>query len=92
MDDYMDIDPEELPQFTMPAQLLEQLYSFTGNGEETQGVIVAFVPQNGAPAIVSRSASSVIDMGLRKALEQYLQDMEESSSSIDLGLNSEDND
>jgi hypothetical protein len=92
MDDYTDIDPEELPEFTMPAQMLEQLYSFTGNGEDTQGLIVAFVAQNGAPAIISRHSSSIVDMGLRKALEQYLEDMEKSSSSIDLGLNSEDND
>jgi len=92
MDDYADIDPEDLPQFTMPPQMLEQIYSFTGNGEDTKGVIIAFVAQNGSPAIISRSSSSIVDMGLRKALEQYLDDMEQASSSIDLGLNSEDND
>jgi hypothetical protein len=92
MDDSAEIDPEDLPQFSIPDSLLEQLFSFTGDGEESKGMILAFVSQNGSPAILSRTSTQVVEMGLRKALEQYLSQMEEVSSSIDLGLNSEDND
>jgi len=88
----MEIDPESLPQFTIPEGLLEQLYSFTGDAEENKGLILAFVAQNGSPAIISKSSSQIIEMGLRKAMEQYLAQMEEMGTSVDLGLNSEDND
>ena len=92
MDDSLEINPEDLPQFAIPEGLLEQLYSFTGDGEENKGMILAFVAQNGSPANISRSGSQIVEMGLRKAVEQYLEQMEEVGSSIDLGLNSEDND
>lgn len=92
MDDNMEIDPESLPQFTVPDALLEQLYSFTGDTEENKGIIVAFVSQNGTPAIITKTSSQIIEMGLRKAIEQYVAQMEEMGASVDLGLNSEDND
>lgn len=88
----MEIDPESLPQFTIPDRLLEQLYSFTGGAEENKGLILAYVAQNGSPAIITKAESGIIEMGLRKAMEQYLSQMEEMGASIDLGLNSEDND
>lgn len=88
----MEIDPDSLPQFTIPEGLLEQMYSFTGDSEENKGLIIAYVTQNGTPAIITKTSSGIIEMGLRKAMEQYLAQMEEFGASIDLGLNSEDND
>ena len=89
MDDNMEIDPESLPQFTIPERLLKQLYSFTGDTEENKGLILAFVSQNGTPAIITKTSSQIIEMGLRKAIEQYVAQMEEMGASVDF---SEDND
>lgn len=88
----MEIDPDSFSEFAIPEGFIEQLYSFTGDGEETKGVIIAYVAQNGTPAIITKTASGIVEMGLRKAMEQYLAQMENMGASIDLGLNSEDND
>ena len=57
-------NPEDLPEFQMPRNLLNQLYEFTGSSEENKGFMLVFVDQNGGPQI--------IEMGLRKATEEYL--------------------
>ena len=90
MDDSMEINPENLPQFTIPEALLDQLYSFTGGDtEEGRGMILAFVSQDGSPAIMSRTSTQVVEMGLRKAIEQYLAQLAAEGATIDYGLNSD---
>jgi len=69
-----EIDPESLPEFFMPNKLLAQVYDFSGSSEENKGFILAFTDQNGTPQVISQSCSAVIDMGLRKALEDYLEE------------------
>jgi len=67
------IDPEKLEPFQIPNSLLEKMYEFTGNSSESsRGFIIAYTDQSGAPMIFSRFGSQIIEMGIRKALEQYL--------------------
>ena len=69
-----DIDPEDLPKFEIPNSFLGKLFDFTGTGEGTRGFVLSFVNQDGRPMIFSKTDTQVVEMGLRKALETYLED------------------
>jgi hypothetical protein len=56
----------------MPRNLLNQLYEFTGSSEENKGFMLVFVDQNGGPQIMTQACSQILEMGLRKATEEYL--------------------
>jgi hypothetical protein len=61
--------------FSIPESFLDKMYEFTGNGEDG-GFILAYVNQQGKPMIQCKISSQIIEMGLRKALEKFLGDME----------------
>jgi len=61
--------------FTVPESFLDKMFEFTGNGEDG-GFILAYVNQEGKAMIQCKISSQIIEMGLRKALERFLQDME----------------
>ena len=65
-------DLSKLPEFQMPRNLLSQIYEFTGSTEENKGFMLVFVDQNGAPQIMTQASSQILEMGLRKATEEYL--------------------
>jgi len=67
-----ELNPDELPEFQMPRKILDQIFEFTGRTEENKGFMLAFVDQNGAPQIISHASSQIIEMGIRKAVEEYL--------------------
>jgi hypothetical protein len=69
------LDPNSLPGFSMPNNIISQIYEFSGSTEENKGIILAFVDQQGCPQILTQAASSVIEMGLRKAVEDYIEEM-----------------
>ena len=52
------------------------MYEFTGNGDDGGGFILAYVDSEGRPMINCKIGSQIIEMGLRKALERFLEDME----------------
>jgi hypothetical protein len=61
--------------FSVPESFLDKMFEFTGNGEEG-GFILAYVNQDGKAMIQCKISSQIIEMGLRKALERFLEDME----------------
>lgn len=74
-----DFDPDNLPKFSMPASLLENIYQFTGSSEENRGFLLFFVDQQGVPEVISQSSSAIVEMGIRKAAESYLCEIEEAT-------------
>ena len=85
-----DINPDDLVTFQIPQNLLEKLYEFTGNVQDTsKGFLLAYTDQNGSPMIFCRAGSQIVEMGLRKALEKYLIQIEEVDSPFD--INDKDN-
>ena len=71
---------EEMPdrpreEFTIPNSFLDKLFEFTGDGGDG-GFILAYVTQDGRPLIQCKIGSQIVEMGLRKALEKFLDDME----------------
>jgi hypothetical protein len=70
-------DPGQLPEFRMPKQLLSKMYEFTGSAEDNKGFYFVYVDQSGSPQIISHSSSPIVEMGLRKAMEEYLNEYTE---------------
>jgi|TARA_A100000172_G_C2975569_1_gene87510 hypothetical protein len=62
--------------FSVPESFLEKLYEFTGNGDDGGGFILAYVNNEGKAMINCKIGSQIIEMGLRKALERFLEDIE----------------
>ena len=75
-----DIDPENLDAFHIPESVLNELFELTGESESNRGFVLACVGQDGKPFIYSKSASQVIELGIRKALEEYLSEMQDGNS------------
>jgi hypothetical protein len=74
MSDQLQDFPEE--EFTIPNSYLDKLFEFTGDGDDGGGFILAYVTQDGRAIIQSKIGSQIVEMGLRKALERFLDDME----------------
>ena len=66
--------------FSMPENLLEQIFEFTGGAEHSKGFIIAYADQNGKPLVYTRAQNQIVEMGLRKSLEKYLLNIEEAES------------
>lgn len=71
-----DFNEENLPQFVLPQSFLNQLFDMSGSTEGTRGFLLAFVNQDGSPMIYTQAENQIVEMGLRKALETFLADME----------------
>ena len=79
-----DFNPEDIPNFQIPESFLDQLYEFTGNSEGSSGYVLTYVDDKGGALVYSRSSSQIVEMGLRKALEKYLIELEEGEISFDI--------
>lgn len=79
--DHEDFDEQNLPRFNLPESFLEQLFDFSGSTDGNRGFMLAFVNQDGEPMIYSKTDNQIIDLGLRKAIEKYLIQLEESELS-----------
>ncbi len=73
-----DFNHDDIPNFVLPESFLKQLFDFSGSTDGNKGFILAFVNQDGSPMIYTKTDNEIIDLGLRKALEKYIIQMEES--------------
>ena len=67
-------EPPGQPEFNIPQNYLEQLYEFSGGADKYKGMIIALCSENGAPLVYSKYESPIIELGLRKAVEDFLRD------------------
>lgn len=86
-----DVDPDNLPTFQMPESFMNKLFELTGNEvEKNRGFVLSYVSHDGRPMVYARAETQIIEMGLRKALEKYLAEMERAEDAQN--LNSENDD
>lgn len=83
---------KEIPQFEMPSNFIEQIYELSGNADKYKGVLLAYVSEDGTPVIYCKYDSQVVEFGVRKALEKYLQNFDDIESSFSLGDQENDED
>jgi len=80
-----DKGPEEFKNFKIPENYFNRLFEFTGSQEESsKGFICAYVNQEGYPLIYTKIASPIVEMGLIKALEKYLDEANSPEDTIDI--------
>jgi len=77
-------NPDSDFHFQMPEEFLDKLYEFTGCSEGQAGFVLSYVDDEGKAMVYSRASSQIVEMGLRKALEKYLIQMEEGETSLDI--------
>ena len=66
---------DEFKKFKIPENYFNRLFEFTGTQEESsKGFICAYVNQEGYPLIYTKIGSPIVQMGLTKALEKYLEE------------------
>tara|TARA_A100001011_G_C14320475_1_gene850335 strand:+ start:4365 stop:4631 length:267 start_codon:yes stop_codon:yes gene_type:complete len=83
-------NPDDISEFKVPDQLLQKIFEISGDTDHNKGFILVMVDQTGKPVVFTKSQSQIVDMGLRKSLEKYLIELEESENLLD--PNSGDND
>ena len=67
-------NPPGQPEFNIPQNYLEHLYEFRGGADKYNGMIIALCSENGSPLVYSKYESPIIELGLRKAVEDFLSD------------------
>ena len=83
-----DIDPDNLPKFQIPASLIKKLYEFSGgSSDQSKGFLLAYTDQDGSPMIFCKAGSQIVEMGIRKALEKYLIEIENVDTPFDINDN-----
>lgn len=80
----MDFDPNDIPEFEVPANIFDKIYEFSHAHESLRGVLIAYLDPSGQPVIYSKYGSRVIEFGLRKAMEIYLEDLESFNSMYEI--------
>lgn len=75
---------ESFKHFKIPENYFNRLYEFTGSDESSKGFIVAYVSQDGCPMIYTKVANPIVEMGLVKAMEKFLEDVNNSQDSVDI--------
>ena len=78
------IDPENLPNFHIPEKFLDQLYDFTGGPSSGRGFVLSYVDDDGRAIVFTKTSSQIVEMGLRKALEKYLSQIEDAETTFDI--------
>ena len=73
----MNFDPDNVPEFKMPTKMLDKVYELSGSHEVGKGLLLGYLTQDGSPIIFLKTNSKIVEMGLRKAMESYLAEMEE---------------
>lgn len=59
-------------EFLFPPEMVDQIYELSGGAESFKGLVLCVCTQNGVPQIFTRFDSVVTSLGLKKALEEYL--------------------
>lgn len=63
---------EDNTEFSIPDNFIEKIYEFSGGADKYKGIILAVCTENGSPTIYSKFDSSIVELGLKKAVSDYI--------------------
>lgn len=63
---------EDNTEFSVPENFLKQIYEFSGGAENYKGMILIMCNEKGEPNIYTQYDSSVVELGLKSALFNFL--------------------
>lgn len=64
---------KEMSKFQMPPNLIDQLYELSGNADKYKAIVLGYISEDGVPLIYAKYDSQVVEFGMRKAIEKYLE-------------------
>tara|TARA_A200000159_G_scaffold22014_2_gene18916 strand:- start:6293 stop:6529 length:237 start_codon:yes stop_codon:yes gene_type:complete len=67
---------EDKEAFSIPSGFVEKIYEISGDSDKHKGVIMVAANESGDPIVYSKFDSAITELGLLKALSQYLTRME----------------
>ncbi len=71
---------EDKEIFSIPSGFLEKIYEISGDSDKYKGIIIVAANELGDPIIYSKFDSSITELGLMKALSQYLDKVEKENT------------
>lgn len=63
---------DDTEAFSIPQGFVEKIYEISGDSDRYKGVIMVAANESGDPIVYSKFDSSVTELGLTRALQQYL--------------------
>lgn len=60
-------------EFQLPEKIFNELYELTGGKQCYKGFIIAFADENGTPIVYTSCESQILENGLIKSIEDYIQ-------------------
>ncbi|HCT55310.1 MAG TPA: hypothetical protein DF712_22930 [Balneola sp.] len=73
----MNLEEEENNEFSLPTEMVDNLYELSGGSDRYKGVIMAVSSENGKPLVYSKFDCGMTELALVKTLEDYLRDMQD---------------
>lgn len=61
-------------EFAIPENFLDKLYELTGSADKYKGFLLVYSNEKGNPIIFNKCESHLIEMGLIKTIESYLEE------------------
>jgi len=78
------MEKPKFKEFQLPQKILNQLYELTGGKDCYKGFIIVYSDENGTPIVYTNCESQILESGLIKSLEDYIQEnWEENSEEIE---------
>lgn len=68
--------------FSIPQGFVEKIYEISGDSDKYKGVIMVAANESGDPIVYSKFDSSVTELGLTRALQQYLLRLEKEGEGV----------
>jgi hypothetical protein len=73
----MNLEEQEDSEFSLPTEMVDNLYELSGGSDRYKGVIMAVSSENGKPLVYSKFDCGMTELALTKTLEDYLKSTEE---------------
>jgi hypothetical protein len=62
----------ENKEFKFPVEMVAQIYEMSGGADSYKGIVLCICSENGTPQIYTRFDSVLTSLGLKKAMEEWL--------------------
>ena len=73
----MNLEEQEDSEFSLPTEMVDNLYELSGGSDRYKGVIIAVSSENGKPLVYSKFDCGMTELALTKTLEDYLDNMQQ---------------
>ena len=73
----MNLEDKDDNEFSLPTEMVDNLYELSGGPDKYKGVIIAVSSENGKPLVYTKFDCGMTELALVKTLEDYIRSMQE---------------